>query len=444
MADDSVVYIDRAKLESVVRGALDGPGPANKAPFFSAYTHTPASEIPPRRFLYGRHYIRQYASATFAPGAAGKSALQVAEALAMATGRPLLGVQPNRRCKVGYINLEDPLEETQRRVSAAMLHFDIAAEDIDGWFFWGSGRDRGLVIAEQLAEGVIIRPDAKELEDLIRETGLDVLQVDPFVSSHQVQENDNGAIDKVGKEWGRIAGATNTSIDLAHHTTKAAIGHEVKVEHGRGGGALLFAVRSARVINTMSEQEATDAGVAPEDRRWHFRTDNGKANLSPPSRGADWFKFQSVDLGNVAVDPDYPQGDNVGVVTSWQWPGGAAPPSDGPRKRETKLNYPAQVMMRAFTRLFDEGKTVLIPTRFPGVDPGVRGVTDGELRKAAYKLNLVVEPKPDEADRAATTRWQNAARKAWQNGTAKITEGKLLRFEEGFIWDPKFRPPATE
>ena len=33
----------------------------------------------------------------------------------------------------------------------------------------------------------------------------DVLIIDPFVSSHEVPENDNGAMDRIVKEWGRVA-----------------------------------------------------------------------------------------------------------------------------------------------------------------------------------------------------------------------------------------------
>src|SRR5690349_16778256 len=74
-----------------------------------------ASTIPPRRFVYGRHLIRQFVSTTFAPGGVGKSSLGFAEALAMASGRPLLGVEPAGRLRVWIWNGEDPFEELQRR-----------------------------------------------------------------------------------------------------------------------------------------------------------------------------------------------------------------------------------------------------------------------------------------------------------------------------------------
>jgi hypothetical protein len=97
-------------------------------------------------------------------------------------------------------------------------------------------------------------------------------------------------------------------IELVHHARKTG-GAEITVDDGRGGSALLAKVRSARVLNGMTESEATKVGI--EKRRSIFRVENGKANLIAPADKADWYQLVSVDLGN---------GDNVGVVTTWKWP----------------------------------------------------------------------------------------------------------------------------
>src|SRR5690606_4620106 len=47
--------------------------------------------IPPREWLYGRHLMRKFVSVTVAPGGVGKSSLAIVEAVAMASGKPLLG-----------------------------------------------------------------------------------------------------------------------------------------------------------------------------------------------------------------------------------------------------------------------------------------------------------------------------------------------------------------
>ncbi len=58
--------------------------------------------IKPREWLYGQHLIRKYASGTLAPGAAGKSTLTISEAVAMASGKPLLGIKPHSGRASGF------------------------------------------------------------------------------------------------------------------------------------------------------------------------------------------------------------------------------------------------------------------------------------------------------------------------------------------------------
>jgi hypothetical protein len=138
--------------------------------------------------------------------------------------------------------------------------------------------------------------------------------VDPFIASHRVVENDNPAIELVASTWAEIADVTDCAIELVHHARKTG-GAEITVDDGRGGSALLAKVRSARTLNGMNEEEASRAGV--ENRRAYFRVQNGKANLAAPTDAADWYRLESVDLGNGG---DGKPGDSVGVVTRWKWP----------------------------------------------------------------------------------------------------------------------------
>ena len=271
--------------------------------------------MPRREWLYGRHLIRKFVSATFAPGGVGKSALALSEAMAMASGKALLGPRPRCRLRVGYWNGEDPFEETERRALAASILHDLSREDLEGWLHLGSGREDEIVIAEQTRSGaVILAPNVEAVVETIRALDLDVVIIDPFVSSHRVTENDNGAIDMVSKRWATIADLTNTAIELVHHTRKTN-GAETTVEDGRGAVSLLNTARSARVLNPMSKDERERAGVKPTEA--YFRVENGKANLAPPSEGADWFHIANVDLGNGTDDEP---SDRVGAVHAWKWP----------------------------------------------------------------------------------------------------------------------------
>jgi hypothetical protein len=162
-------------------------------------------------------------------------------------------------------------------------------------------------------------PTVEGVERAILENRIDVLTIDPFVSSHGVPENDNGAIDRVAKTWAGIAERCNCAIELVHHVRKGNGPQDgYTVEDARGGSSLLGAVRSARVLNVMSKHEADRAGVEPEQRRLHFRIDDGKSNMAPPMERAVWRRLESVGLGNgQGGEPE----DNVGVVTAWEMPG---------------------------------------------------------------------------------------------------------------------------
>jgi AAA domain len=142
-----------------------------------------------------------------------------------------------------------------------------------------------------------------------------VLVIDPFVSCHEIEENDNSAIDMVAKEWSRVADLGNCAVHLVHHTRKAPAGTEVTAESARGAKALSDACRIARAINQMTDKEARATGI--DNPRLYFRTFNDKANLAPPMSHSDWFKLDSVALGNGPFGID---GDSVGVVTKWNLP----------------------------------------------------------------------------------------------------------------------------
>jgi hypothetical protein len=177
-----------------------------------------------------------------------------------------------------------------------------------------------ITLVSQTKSGTIIaEPIVEKLITVIKELGIGLLIIDPFVSSHQVTENDNNAIAAVAQSWSRIADATGCAIELVHHARKTG-GNEVGVEDGRGASALVAAARGVRVLNGMTKDEAEKAGIPEEDRRLYFRVDKGKSNLSRPAAGAEWYRMASVNLGN-GPDPENPDrdADSVAVVTAYEY-----------------------------------------------------------------------------------------------------------------------------
>lgn len=277
--------------------------------------------IPPRKWVFGRHYIRGYASLTIAPGGAGKSALVIAEALSMVTGRRLLHHTPRRPLNVWLWNLEDPLEEIRRRVVALAKRFRIAPSELEDRLILTSGRDLDFKIAmSERGNSFSLNDDLiAQVIQTIREKKIDVLIIDPLVSSHYVSENDNMAMDAVLKAFSWIADQTDCAIGIAHHVRKPSGGQvsEMTADDARGASAVIGAARSARLIQKMSQDEASQAGIKAEERWRYFRTVDGKANLAPPAEKSTWYQLESVELANGDEDHD---DDSVGVVVPWSYP----------------------------------------------------------------------------------------------------------------------------
>jgi hypothetical protein len=302
-------------------GGQDGGEPQPEAPADLArpFTLRPPAEIPRRRWLYGDSYIRSFVSVLASSGGAGKTTLYVAEALAIATGKPLLGITPAERTGVWIMNLEDPADEMERRIGAAAIHYGLDQGDIAGRLFVDAGRDKPLTVARQTRDGVTIhQPVVDAIVEAIRKNNIGVLIVDPFVASHSVSENDNQAINAVLALWRLIADITGCCIVLVHHVRKPN-GEEMTVDSVRGGSAIIGAVRTARVMNPMSEGDAAKLGIEDSQRRRYVRVDNAKNNLAPPADRASWIELVSVDLGNGSGISDQ-GGDKVGVATAWEPP----------------------------------------------------------------------------------------------------------------------------
>jgi hypothetical protein len=149
------------------------------------------------------------------------------------------------------------------------------------------------------------------INETLGQNKIDVLVLDPFISIHRVSENNNPLIDQVVKLLGRVANQNNCGIEIVHHVRKPAAGQqEITADDTRGGGAIVNAVRSCQVLNRMSKKEAEQAQIEEDERFRYFRVDGGKQNLAPPAK-AKWRFLESIDL---------PNGDNVQVVESWQFP----------------------------------------------------------------------------------------------------------------------------
>jgi hypothetical protein len=96
-------------------------------------------DIPQWAWLYGWHLLRGEVAGTAAMGGTGKSTLSIVEALAMTSGRALLGPFVPTPLRVVLINLEDTRNTIDKRIAAVMRQHGLTATDIS---------DRLIVIAK--------------------------------------------------------------------------------------------------------------------------------------------------------------------------------------------------------------------------------------------------------------------------------------------------------
>lgn len=387
--------------EKPTQTSASAPAPDHPAILATAFKWKDPRTLPRREFAFGTHYIRKYVSVTVAPGGLGKTANSIVEALAMVTGRPLAGVKPPYPLRVWLFNSEDPRDELERRIMAACIKYKISAEDIGGRLFLDTGREQELIIAkDDKKSGIrIIEPVVEAVVNQIQANKIDVKIVDPFVSTHAVNENDNGAIDKVAKLWAQIADRTNCAIDIVHHLRKLA-DREATVEDARGAVALIGAARSVRVLNRMTANQAKEVGLAESDRYGYFSINHGKANLTPLSNRLDWRHLDGVGLGNGRGHMK-PQ-DHAPVVSEWKWPTAEEVASRvTPEQRERIVSLLAGHAYKVARQAKEAwaGLAVMAAMDLDPDDKASAGVANGILRALLSEGVLRIDERRDERSR---------------------------------------------
>jgi hypothetical protein len=272
--------------------------------------------LQPRQWLYGRKLIRGFCTVIVSPGGGAKSTWAAGAVVDMASGVRSLHDDPHGKLKCWIYNLEDPRDETLRKLAAIYYHRGISPDAAQN-IIVSSGRDRQLIVAREIERGIFVAdPDVDLLIDAMKAAKVDVLIVDPAVRSHNLPENDNKAIDLMMDQFARIAHEANASVMLVHHTRKGFVGGEM--DSMRGASSMGSAARVALTLQVMSSEEAKAMNIPEAERKFYIRVDNAKQNLAPPSQSAEWLKLVSENIRN--GNEEYPDGDDVGAITKWQPP----------------------------------------------------------------------------------------------------------------------------
>jgi AAA domain len=252
-----------------------------------AYDFPTEETIARYEWLLGKHLLRGEVSVTAAMGGTGKSSLAIVEALAMTSGKKLLHDDvPDVPLKVVLVNLEDKRNTMEKRIAAAMRHYNLTKEDVGERLIVVAKGEAKIKIAKRLRSGDVWRNEEtiKDLTTLVKDNQADVLSIDSFIRTHGVNENDNSAIQSVVECFEDVAGPANCAVHLWHHTRKMG-GERASVEALRGAQAFIDAGRSIRILETMTRKERDDlVAIAPSigEPSYYFRAFNGKRRVRAP------------------------------------------------------------------------------------------------------------------------------------------------------------------
>ena len=268
--------------------------------------------LPQRPWVFGRRFIRRSVTLTVAPPGMAKTLLSMHEGIAIAVGIEWAGIPVHERGPVWIYNAEEDSDELHRRLFGVLDHMDVDISAVTSQIFMNSGADdRPLVIAARDREGAVVAmPDVDACIEHIRKLGVKLLIVDPFVETHEVDENSNPQIRAVAAMFRKIAQEGDCAVNLVHHTRKpqagSTDGHAGNMDTARGAGALVGVARVVDTIFGMSEKDAKGLSILDEDRHRYIRLDTAKSNYSLKSPSPTWFRRDTVTIAN---------GDNVGVLT---------------------------------------------------------------------------------------------------------------------------------
>ena len=253
------------------------------------------SKIPPRPWVYGNQLLRGSVSMIVAPGGAGKTALATGMALSLVTGRDFMGSKVwHGPKKVWLWNLEDSVEELSRGLQAAATYWSISADDLNGNLFLNSALsgDQLKLVSNRSGSLQEDYDVAEAIVSQLVENKIDVLFIDPFVSSHDANENDNKSMDAVVKLLALIAYEANCSIVLLHHTNKAF--GQVNENSARGASSVVNAARSVVTINPLNDADAKLYDIDEDEMASYIKLHDHKNNRISACRASSYFKFESV------------------------------------------------------------------------------------------------------------------------------------------------------
>ncbi|GHB12828.1 helicase RepA family protein [Salinicola rhizosphaerae] len=217
-------------------------------------------------------------------GGASKSAMALAIASEICGGRKAIGAKQNPEDRnITYLALEDPALALRHRINA---------------LYHASSEEERKAISSDKLQIMPLASEPFDIENLATLNRLEALAcnsriiiLDTFKKVHNLNENDSGDMGRVIDKLLKIADKNACAILFLHHMNKGSAVNDTAGEQqsSRGSSVLVDNIRFQSYMKTMSVKDATDFGIAEEDRKRYVEYGVSKVNLAMEPQPV-WFK----------------------------------------------------------------------------------------------------------------------------------------------------------
>lgn len=262
---------------------------------FAQRSLTPLEKIPPRDWVMHRLLMRGEGSVLAGPGGVGKSGFTLALAAHGAVGRSFAGFAVARPFKTVVYNMEDSRHEMEARLYAACATYDMDPREVEKHILLWPGREMRFRLLNR--DHSFAMADIQELARLMRGESFDAIILDPLISLHHEEENDNAAMGDVMEAFNGLCRLANAAGLALQHTPKG-VRQAGSSDAVRGAGNIVNAVRIASTIFAADEADAALYGLGEGYKARYVRIDDAKQNLSALETKPLWLEKQSFPMPN--------------------------------------------------------------------------------------------------------------------------------------------------
>ena len=300
--DDELQTIARGK-EQIEPEAVEDSAEWKPPAFVTYGASFDPSKIPLRRWLLGNRRSVGEVTIDAGPPGVNKSTLMLSDAVAIATGREILGDKVHESGGVLYLAGEDARRDVEARLAGILQYYEIDAADL-------ADRLHVVYLAEVDAIAYTLAQMTEDMANLnvsmlgwLRELPhIVAVFIDPLMAWHRLMENSNEAVQILSTAMRAIAVQGHRHVGVDHHVTKITMadpeGHVGNLAAVRGAGSLIGATRWAFTLARLNSETAALHGIPDIERARYRRLDPLKTSYGPDADQMRLLHVQSVQIAN--------------------------------------------------------------------------------------------------------------------------------------------------